>query len=184
MIKTIDLNNNNMKLDYTKLYKEIIDTQYAFHKEFQSKNTTYMDYTTLFCDKHKLLDYMKHSINISPICISPRQILSTYYTFLQKLYYFLEMEYKENNKDMNSVKNILTTTFEQKNNEYGNAFDNFGWIGVYIRLCDKINRLLTLTSRKDQKIKFESINDTYLDALNYILLCNMLLRISIENDIQ
>lgn len=172
------------KINYTKLYKETIDKQYAFYKEFQSKNNTYTDYKTLFCDKQKLLNYMKYTINISPTCITPRQILSKYYTFLQKLYYFLEMEYKQNNKYVNSVKDILTTTFEQKNNEYGNAFDNFGWIGVYIRLCDKINRLLTLISRKDHKIKFESINDTYLDALNYILLCNMLLKISIENNIE
>lgn len=74
---------------------------------------------------------------------------------------------------------ILTKTFEQKNHDYGNSFndlcDEYGLIAAVIRLQDKVNRLKTL-SRNPQFVKNESILDTARDLANYAILTSMWLK--------
>ena len=65
-------------------------------------------------------------------------------------------------------------TYEAKNHDYGNSvqntYDLFGDISFLTRINDKINRLNTLCTKDEMKVKDESINDTILDLANYAVL--------------
>ncbi len=60
---------------------------------------------------------------------------------------------------------------EKKNADYGGRGDNIeigGVHGIAIRMLDKAMRLVSLTTPgQDQKVKDESIRDTFLDSGNY-----------------
>ena len=82
-----------------------------------------------------------------------------------------------------SICDKLTTTYEKKNNDYGNSFsvmrkeyDN----AILIRLFDKYSRLKSLKSGAIQKVADESIKDTLLDLANYCIL--ELIEMEIENE--
>lgn len=69
----------------------------------------------------------------------------------------------------------LYTTYEKKNHDYGNSFDEsldkFGLVASAVRLSDKMNRFTNLIG-KDNKVN-ESITDTLLDAANYCIMTVM-----------
>ena len=66
--------------------------------------------------------------------------------------------------------------FKKKNADYGDAFANFGPLGVIIRLGDKINRLFTITKETIRiEIKSETIRDTLIDLHNYAAMALMLI---------
>ena len=59
---------------------------------------------------------------------------------------------------------------DQKNKDYGSSnLDEFGSYGVLVRLSDKMGRLKNLISSK-KKPNFESLIDTWKDAMNYALI--------------
>ena len=57
--------------------------------------------------------------------------------------------------------------FKQKNTDYGNAFEEFGTIGILIRMNDKIKRAITITDNHVSLINTESLRDTLIDLHNY-----------------
>jgi len=65
---------------------------------------------------------------------------------------------------------------EEKNQDYGadadpfRNFRAFGAFGILVRLSDKLARTRTYLERGDFKVKDEKIDDTLLDALNYVIL--------------
>ena len=65
------------------------------------------------------------------------------------------------------ITNGLYETYCKKNRDYGNSFDQslnkFGEIAALTRISDKYNRLCSLITNKEQKVKDESIDDTILD---------------------
>ena len=67
--------------------------------------------------------------------------------------------------------------FARKNADYGDAFAEFGPVGVIVRIGDKIFRLKTLNKRKENKqmVTDESILDTYEDLYNYTAMVVMLI---------
>lgn len=60
-------------------------------------------------------------------------------------------------------------TFKMKNSDYGNSFLDFGKIGLFVRLVDKLNRLITL-EKKDIMVTTEQVSDTLLDIYNYTII--------------
>lgn len=70
----------------------------------------------------------------------------------------------------------MADTYERKNHDYGNSFDEsldeFGLIAAVVRMEDKMNRIKSLT-RKEAKVKDESIKDTLLDLANYSIMTYM-----------
>ena len=76
-----------------------------------------------------------------------------------------------------SICRCLNDLYAKKNADYGNSFhDSFleeGWAMPRIRLCDKMNRLKSLTKNGKQKVKDESIRDTLLDLANYSIMTVM-----------
>jgi len=65
--------------------------------------------------------------------------------------------------------------FVKKNTDYGDAFANYGPIGVLVRIGDKIQRLSSITKNKVQFVDNESIRDTLIDLHNYSAMAIMLL---------
>ena len=65
--------------------------------------------------------------------------------------------------------------FKKKNTDYGDAFANFGPVGVIVRMGDKINRLASVTGSSVSLVKSESIRDTLIDLHNYAAMAIMLM---------
>jgi len=65
--------------------------------------------------------------------------------------------------------------FRRKNQDYGDAFANYGAIGVLVRMGDKISRLQSITKHQISLVNTESLRDTLLDLHNYSAMAIMLL---------
>lgn len=74
-----------------------------------------------------------------------------------------------------AVHNEAIELFKIKNKDYGDAFANFGPVGVIVRMGDKINRLSSITSSSVCLVKTESIRDTLIDLHNYAAMAIMLM---------
>ena len=58
--------------------------------------------------------------------------------------------------------------FMKKNKDYGSSFEDFGLLGVLIRLNDKVNRILNFHLKKN-KVN-ESMEDSINDLYNYCVI--------------
>ncbi len=65
--------------------------------------------------------------------------------------------------------------FKKKNTDYGDAFANYGVVGVLVRMGDKIARLQSITTKSVTLINTESLRDTLIDLHNYSAMAIMLL---------
>lgn len=65
--------------------------------------------------------------------------------------------------------------FAKKNADYGDAFSEYGTIGVLVRLGDKIKRLQSISSNKISLVNDETIRDTLIDLHNYSAMAIMCL---------
>ena len=84
-------------------------------------------------------------------------------------------------KQMIDVQNEGLELFKIKNSDYGDAFANYGSIGVIVRIGDKIQRLVSVTNRGVNLVNNESLRDTLIDLHNYAAMAIML--IDEDNDI-
>ena len=73
-------------------------------------------------------------------------------------------------KKFREVQDESFELFKKKNNDYGNAFEEFGTIGILIRMNDKIKRAMTISNNKIALINDESMRDTLVDLHNYCAL--------------
>jgi len=76
---------------------------------------------------------------------------------------------------MQTVQKEGLELFKRKNKDYGDAFANFGPIGVIVRMGDKINRLTNITKSSIRLVQDETIRDTLIDLHNYAAMAVMLL---------
>ena len=65
--------------------------------------------------------------------------------------------------------------FKKKNADYGDAFANFGPVGVIVRMGDKINRLSSVTGSSVCLVKTETVRDTLIDLHDYAAMAVMLM---------
>lgn len=65
--------------------------------------------------------------------------------------------------------------FKRKNADYGDAFAEYGSIGVLVRMGDKIKRLQSITNKQVVLVNDEQIRDTLIDLHNYAAMAIMLL---------
>ncbi len=75
------------------------------------------------------------------------------------------------------LKNIQKNALElfiKKNSDYADAFAKFGIIGVLMRIEDKIQRCLSISSSKIVLVDDERLEDTLLDLHNYAAMALML----------
>jgi hypothetical protein len=65
--------------------------------------------------------------------------------------------------------------FKRKNKDYGDAFAQYGVIGVLMRIQDKIQRSVNISKTNISLVDNESIQDTLIDLHNYAAMALMLL---------
>tara|TARA_Y100000389_G_C17006438_1_gene291981 strand:- start:101 stop:493 length:393 start_codon:yes stop_codon:yes gene_type:complete len=78
-------------------------------------------------------------------------------------------------KQMENIQSEGLELFRKKNQDYGDAFANYGVIGVLVRMGDKISRLQSITTKSINLINSESLRDTLIDLHNYSAMAIMLL---------
>jgi hypothetical protein len=76
---------------------------------------------------------------------------------------------------MNEVQKEALELFIKKNTDYGDAFATYGTIGVIVRMGDKIQRLISVTSKGVTLVDNESVRDTLIDLYNYAAMGIMLI---------
>lgn len=106
-----------------------------------------------------------------------------YNVLLKTKYYIKLMDFKEyidinstnRVEQMRAVQDEGLELFKRKNADYGDAFANYGVVGVLVRMGDKIKRLQHITKKKIQLVNDESLRDTLIDLHNYSAMAIMLL---------
>ena len=80
------------------------------------------------------------------------------------------MKFKDITEEMNSL-------YERKNHDYGNSFSEtfrkLGIISAATRMLDKMNRIVSLVTKDQQKVNDESLRDTLIDIANYAVMTIM-----------
>lgn len=79
------------------------------------------------------------------------------------------------NTEYTSIQKEAIELFEKKNADYGDAFAEYGTIGVLVRIGDKIKRLQNIEKKKITLVSDENLRDTLIDLHNYSAMAIMLL---------
>jgi hypothetical protein len=79
-------------------------------------------------------------------------------------------------EQLEAIQTTARELFKKKNADYGDAFAEFGLIGVLVRIEDKIKRSLSISKSKIQLIDDEKLEDTLLDLHNYAAMALMLMQ--------
>ena len=85
---------------------------------------------------------------------------------------------------MKEVHKEALEIFSKKNSDYGDAFANYGAIGVLVRMQDKISRCQSISNNSITMVNSESLRDTLLDLHNYSAMAIMLLDESEKNKVK
>ena len=78
-------------------------------------------------------------------------------------------------EQMLKVQTEALELFARKNADYGDAFANYGAVGVIVRMGDKISRLSNITNKGINLVADEKIRDTLIDLHNYSAMAIMLM---------
>lgn len=78
-------------------------------------------------------------------------------------------------KQMCNVQGEALQLFMRKNIDYGDAFADFGPVGVLVRLGDKLRRAASVSSSGVTLVNDEKLRDTLLDLHNYAAMAIMLI---------
>lgn len=80
------------------------------------------------------------------------------------------MKFKDITEEMNAL-------YERKNHDYGNSFSEtfrkLGIISAATRMLDKMNIIVSLVTKDQQKVNDESLRDTLIDIANYAVMTIM-----------
>lgn len=74
-----------------------------------------------------------------------------------------------------AVQDEALALFDVKNRDYGDAFADYGPVGVLVRLGDKLRRAGNISSTGVTLVKNEGLRDTLLDLHNYAAMAIMLM---------
>lgn len=73
-----------------------------------------------------------------------------------------------------NIAESLADLYERKNSDYGDSFgktfQSLGIISAITRISDKYNRIVSLATNKEQKVKDEAIEDTLRDMASYCIM--------------
>ena len=78
-------------------------------------------------------------------------------------------------KQMEAIQAQALELFKKKNADYGDAFADYGTIGVLVRMGDKIRRLQSISNKQITLVNDESLRDTLIDLHNYSAMAIMLM---------
>ena len=77
-------------------------------------------------------------------------------------------------KQLEEIHKEALELFKKKNKDYGDAFADFGLLGILVHLNDKIKRAITITENSISLVEDEKIKDTLIDIHNYAAMGLML----------
>lgn len=72
--------------------------------------------------------------------------------------------------EVNRIDMECNTILHEKNLSYGDSYKEYSYIGILIRINDKINRLKQLEKNSIKIMCNESVRDSLLDLRNYATL--------------
>ena len=78
-------------------------------------------------------------------------------------------------EQMKQIQGAAMELFIRKNADYGDAFAEYGTVGVLMRMEDKLHRYMSITRTGVQLVNEEGLRDTLLDLHNYAAMAIMLL---------
>jgi hypothetical protein len=78
-------------------------------------------------------------------------------------------------EQMGEIQKEALHLFAKKNKDYGDAFAEYGAVGVIVRMGDKIKRLISVSNSGVNLVDTESIRDTLVDLHNYAAMAIMTL---------
>ena len=84
-------------------------------------------------------------------------------------------------EELKKIQDECRELFQKKNSDYGDAFAQFGTIGVLVRISDKISRIVNITKSGVTLVDDEKLRDTLVDLHNYAAMGVMLID---ENNIK
>lgn len=87
-------------------------------------------------------------------------------------------------EQMEKVQKEALNLFKKKNTDYGDAFANYGPVGVIVRMGDKIQRLNSVTNSGINLVDNENLRDTLIDLHNYAAMAIMLIDEKKHNNIE
>lgn len=87
-------------------------------------------------------------------------------------------------KQLENVQSEARALFARKNADYGDAFANYGPIGVLVRMGDKLARLQSVTKNGISLVNDEKIRDSLIDLHNYSAMAIMLLDEGEDTDME
>lgn len=79
------------------------------------------------------------------------------------------------NQQFKAVQEEGLELFTRKNKDYGDAFADYGVVGVLVRMGDKIRRLQNISNTGVTLVEDESFRDTLIDLHNYAAMAVLLL---------
>lgn len=65
--------------------------------------------------------------------------------------------------------------FNKKNTDYGDAFADYGVVGILVRMGDKMRRFTSVSKKGVSLVNDESLRDTLIDMHNYSAMAIMLM---------
>jgi hypothetical protein len=78
-------------------------------------------------------------------------------------------------EQMNIIQSRALELFIRKNKDYGDAFAQYGTVGVLMRIEDKLHRYLSITKSGVTLVQEEGLKDTLIDLHNYAAMALMLM---------
>lgn len=78
-------------------------------------------------------------------------------------------------EQLKRVQDEALDLFEKKNADYGDAFAEYGPVGVLVRMGDKIKRAVSISASGVTLVDEEKLRDTVSDLMNYAGMLIMLL---------
>lgn len=78
-------------------------------------------------------------------------------------------------KQLAAVQKEAFELFKRKNQDYGDAFADYGPVGVIVRMGDKIRRATSISKNGVTLVNDEALRDTLIDLHNYAAMAVMLI---------
>lgn len=78
-------------------------------------------------------------------------------------------------QQLETIQNEAKELFARKNRDYGDAFAEYGTIGVLVRIGDKLKRGINISKTGINVVNDESMRDSLIDLHNYAAMAIMLM---------
>lgn len=157
----------------TKIYEQY-DNVLKTVNTYEKRGTTICN---ILNDNHYSYSMKIFQNNIFKNIIRERNTISiSNTTNIYKILYnicILSINYLEYIKkvDKNTLIENNRLLFQQKNQDYGNSFQDYELIGILVRLNDKLNRIISITDNNNNiQVTDEKVEDTVNDLYNYCII--------------